>query len=118
MDRFDDAGISWTSFQEDYPEGRGCVRDVEVKSYWDWKFYTRKHNPFVRPLCDANTTQLVFSYLSQNETKCVEHVKSAHEFDRMINDKETLPQYVFYTPNMWNNGIHPPVSLAHPRNRT
>ncbi|KAL3899391.1 MAG: hypothetical protein SGCHY_002083 [Lobulomycetales sp.] len=99
FDRLEDAGLDWLSVQENYPtDYTGCM----TGSFYDEKlnpdgmgelgYYARKHNP-----------PMSFISVSQNETRCQEHVISEIMFDRMLESGKPLPEMIYYTPNMLND---------------
>jgi phospholipase C len=76
--------ISWKSYQEDYPGN--CF----TGTHYNRKYY-RKHNPF-----------LSFNNIRTNGTRCAKIVKS----EQLAADiaSQSLPQYMYYTPNIDNDG--------------
>lgn len=82
-DLMDENGVSWKTYQEDYP-GNCFTGEVHRK-------YVRKHNPFIS-----------FVSIHSNATRCARIVNS-DELDIDL-ERGTLPQYSFYTPNMDNDG--------------
>lgn len=111
FDRLEDAGLDWLSVQENYPtDYTGCM----TGSFYDEKlnpdgmgelgYYARKHNP-----------PMSFISVSQNETRCQEHVISEIMFDRMLESGKPLPEMIYYTPNMLNDWYyieHSPHALV------
>lgn len=82
VDLLEAKGISWKTYQEDYPGG--CNTDMRVGAY------ARKHNPFIS-----------FKNIQSNATRCSQIVNSI-QLDKDIID-QTVPQFVFYTPNIYND---------------
>ena len=79
-------GYSWKTYQEDYPDNEMCFTDSVINRY------ARKHNPFMS-----------FTYVSQNVDKCQSHIVNANQLWTDLQNNE-LPNYVFYTPNLDNDG--------------
>lgn len=92
VDLFEEKSISWKAYMEDYPLDAGCFDGSSHGKY------RRKHNPFVS-----------FDNVRNNVSLCEHIVKS----DQLWSDieQETLPRFIFYTPNMDNNGHD--TGLAH-----
>ena len=90
MNLFDENEISWISVQEKYPPN-SCFLGKRYNSTVETEegYYMRKHNPFV-----------AFSYLNKNIPYCNQHIINDLEFF----DRKDVPQFVFYTPDMFNNG--------------
>ncbi len=98
VDLLEAKGISWTTYQEDYP---GNATHCFQKSKG---LYQRKHNPFMS-----------FNNIRKNSRRCA-HIQNADKLDEalaahtqqeMDNPRQienVIPQFVFYTPNMDNNG--------------
>jgi hypothetical protein len=83
----DAKGVTWKSYQENYPGG--CFINPKSSDL----LYVRKHNPFMS-----------FTYVSEDtEGRCLNNVPG----DQLQTDvdAETLPKFMFYTPNM-DNGAH------------
>ena len=80
----EDAGISWTSWQEDIDPDGGCpVQGVNE--------YAPKHNPMV-----------FFDDVNTNSARCVAHVRPYSELQaHLVNG--TVPRYNFITPNLCND---------------
>jgi len=83
VDLMEEKGVTWKSYQEQYP-GQ-CNPDTEINRY------RRKHNPFIS-----------FNDIRNNATRCAKIVNSAELYNDI--EQNTLPQYMFYTPDMDNNG--------------
>ncbi|KAL0484580.1 acid phosphatase [Acrasis kona] len=83
VDLLEAKNITWKSYQEDYPGGvNNCFKGSQYP-------YMRKHNPFM-------------SFKNIRETKRCDNIVNAKELEEDIK-KKSLPQYMFYTPNMLNN---------------
>lgn len=91
VDLLEAKGISWKAYVEDYPGN--CFTGASRG------FYYRKHNPFI-------------SYLDiqKNSARCANIVNAA-EFDRDVQNGN-LPSYVFYVPNIKNDGHDTGVRYA------
>jgi hypothetical protein len=85
--------ISWKSYQENYPGG--CFTGAASRD----KYYRRKHNPFMS-----------MTSVQNNATLCAKNV-NADELDADI-AANSVPQLVYYTPNMDNDGHDTSVSTA------
>lgn len=83
VDLLEAKGLTWKIYAEDYP-GR-CFTGASNKDY------VRKHNPFIS-----------YINIQKNPTRCANIVDAA-EFDRDATSG-TLPNYVFYVPNLVNDG--------------
>ncbi|KAI8901226.1 phosphoesterase family-domain-containing protein [Globomyces pollinis-pini] len=75
---------SWISYQEDYPSDAGCFEG-------DLRPYVRKHNPFIS-----------FPHIRKDPALCSKIVNAIQLQDDIINSN--VADYVFYTPNMNNDG--------------
>ncbi|KAG0251567.1 hypothetical protein DFQ27_008692 [Actinomortierella ambigua] len=85
VDLLEPKGISWKSYQENYPGH--CYRKEDAFK----ELYVRKHNPFMS-----------FVNVRTNPARCARIVHARElETDLANND---LPQFSFYTPNMKNDG--------------
>ncbi|KAI7854786.1 phosphoesterase family-domain-containing protein [Circinella umbellata] len=83
VDLLEAKGISWKSYQEEYPGG--CNTKASINTY------RRKHNPFIS-----------FKNIANDETRCAKIVP-ATELDKDI-ENDTVPQFVFFTPDINNDG--------------
>jgi hypothetical protein len=83
VDLLEEKGISWKTYQEDYPGN--CFDGGKSDRY------RRKHNPFIS-----------FNNVRNNKERCAKIVNS----DELWKDLEgnNLPQFSFYTPDMDNSG--------------
>jgi acid phosphatase len=94
-DRLESKGLTWKAYAEDYPghcfleEGAGEGRVTPQAA--PTKLYAKKHVPL-----------LMFKSIQGNPARCA-RVVNAREFMR---DARTgrLPNYSFYSPNMFNDG--------------
>jgi len=93
VDSFEEKGISWKGYMEDYPGN--CYGDTNAAN----KVYRRKHNPFIS-----------FDSVRNNVTRCSKIVNSNQLYDDLA--AADLPQYSFYTPNMNNNGHDTGIGYA------
>lgn len=94
-DRLEEKNLTWKSYAENYPggcflgsaagEGRLSPNSAPTE------LYVRKHVPL-----------LAFSAIENNPARCA-HVVGASEFMRDARARK-LPNYSFYTPNMFNDG--------------
>jgi hypothetical protein len=91
-DLLDKKGVSWISYQEDFPGN--CSLDT-VKGN-----YVRKHNPFIS-----------FSNVKGNKARCDERIVNQTQFEVDM-ASGNVPGYMFYTPNMQNDGHDTSVSFA------
>jgi hypothetical protein len=82
-DLLDVKNINWRAYQEDYPNK--CFTD-------DRRPYMRKHNPFIS-----------FTNVNTNESRCANIVDES-QLDIDLQSPSTMPQFMFYTPNMNNDG--------------
>ncbi|RUP31338.1 phosphoesterase [Jimgerdemannia flammicorona] len=85
VDLLEDKHISWKSYAENY--SGGCKLD----SKQDHGLYARKHVPFVS-----------FTTITSNPARCANIVPATQLDDDIANN--AVPQFVFYTPNMKDDG--------------
>jgi hypothetical protein len=83
VDLLEAKGVSWKSYNEDYPGN--CYTGSKTGKY------ARKHTPFIS-----------FLNIQNDEARCSKIVQSS-ELDSDLNN-DSLPQYMFYTPNLNNDG--------------
>ncbi|TKA79113.1 hypothetical protein B0A55_02406 [Friedmanniomyces simplex] len=97
MDLLEARGISWGSYEEDMPytgfEGFSWINQETGKND-----YVRKHNPPV--LYDENTTPARLSYQKNFTQFCADL------------EAKQLPQWMFITPNMTDDGHDSSVTVA------
>jgi phospholipase C len=94
-DRLEEKNLTWKSYAEDYPggcylgsaAGAGRVTPTAAPT----ELYARKHVPF-----------LAFASIQNNAARCA-RVVGANQFIRDARAGK-LPNYSFYTPNMFNDG--------------
>ncbi|KAF8938666.1 phosphoesterase family-domain-containing protein [Dissophora ornata] len=84
--------LTWKTYQENIPSV--CYTGMSSKS-----LYYRKHDPFVS-----------FDLIANNATRC-KNVVPATQFTTDLKSG-TLPNYVFYTPNIKNDGHDTTVAYA------
>ena len=93
VDLLEGAGISWKTYQEDYPGQCSAVSSAAGG------LYARKHNPFVS-----------FDSVRTNPARCAKIVNASQlGLDITAN---TLPQYSFYVPNQNNDGHDTGIAYA------
>ncbi|KAH0018260.1 acid phosphatase phoa, partial [Aureobasidium melanogenum] len=97
IDLLEDRGISWSQYQQDMPYS-GFEGKAWVNQQTQANVYVRKHNPAV--IYDANTSP---ERLAKN--------KNLTEFYSDLEAKK-LPQWMFITPNMTNDGHDSSVTTA------
>jgi hypothetical protein len=91
VDLLEQKGISWKVYAEGYPGG--CSTTMTAGRY------ARKHIPFIS-----------YINIQTNPARCAKIVDES-EFDRDVAAGQ-LPEYVFYVPNMDNDGHDTGVSYA------
>ncbi|KAI8914529.1 phosphoesterase [Gorgonomyces haynaldii] len=91
VDQFESKGISWKSYQQSYPGN--CFTGGSSGTY------RRKHNPFIS-----------FSAITGDANRCAKIVNA----DQLQTDiaNNAVPQYVFYTPDMNNDGHDTDIRYA------
>ncbi|KAI8901618.1 phosphoesterase family-domain-containing protein [Globomyces pollinis-pini] len=91
-DTLEGAGKTWVSMQENYPKDKGCFAGDSYP-------YVRKHNPFMS-----------YNNIRNNPARCKKIVNA----DQLYVDieKKQLADYVFYTPNMLNDGHDTSIQYA------
>jgi acid phosphatase len=95
VDRLEQKGLTWKSYAEDYP-GRCFLHNEAGEVHLTPKaeataIYVKRHVPL-----------LEFASIQNDPTRCA-HVVNAREFMRDARAGK-LPNYSFYTPNVWNDG--------------
>ncbi|OZJ05608.1 hypothetical protein BZG36_01469 [Bifiguratus adelaidae] len=91
VDLLEAKGVSWKTYQEAYPGG--CNTSTQVGTYY------RKHNPFIS-----------FPTITGNAARCA-NIVPATQLDTDIANN-AVPQYVFYTPDINNDGHDTNVTYA------
>ncbi|KAI0845936.1 phosphoesterase-domain-containing protein [Daldinia vernicosa] len=104
IDLLEDKGISWSEYQEDMPysgfEGFAYINQKNGKND-----YVRKHNPAVS--YNANARLVDRLAVIKNLTTFYQDLEN-----------ETLPQWMFITPNMTSDGHDTDVTVAGTWSRT
>jgi len=90
-DLLEEKNISWKVYAEDYPGN--CYQGAKIKEY------ARKHNPFIS-----------FLNVQSNPSRCAKIVNSSEFATDAANN--SLPEYVFYIPNLENDGHDTSASYA------
>ncbi|KAJ3268346.1 hypothetical protein HDU76_011442, partial [Blyttiomyces sp. JEL0837] len=94
IDLLESKGLTWKTYQEDYPGH--CATG---KTYGGSGAYARKHNPFIS-----------MNNIRTNPTRCAKIVPAANlNSDAATNN---LPNYMFYTPNLTNDGHDTDIPTA------
>ena len=88
VDLFEKENITWGSYQEDYPKDQGCFTNSTAGGEGK---YVRKHNPFMS-----------FSSITNDPKRCARVFNSDQLYEDI--EKKQLPKYVFYTPNLMDDG--------------
>ncbi|KAJ3310145.1 hypothetical protein HDV04_005339 [Boothiomyces sp. JEL0838] len=83
-------GKTWAAYEENYPGN--CFTGDKYP-------YRRKHNPFIS-----------YTTVAQDKTRCANIVPASQLASDIQNKK--VPNYVFYTPNMQNDGHDTDVGTA------
>ncbi|KAI9854376.1 MAG: hypothetical protein M1830_006535 [Pleopsidium flavum] len=98
IDLLEDKGISWSEYQEDLPysgfEGFAWVNQRTGKND-----YVRKHNPAI-----------IYNSVADNPDRLAKIKNFTLFYDDLKRD--TLPQWMFITPNMTNDGHDTSVTVA------
>jgi hypothetical protein len=94
-DRLEEKNLTWKSYAENYPGGcylgSAAGQGRPTPSAAPTELYVRKHVPF-----------LAFASIQNNPARCA-RVVGANQFMRDARAGK-LPNYSFYTPNMFNDG--------------
>jgi phospholipase C len=94
-DRLEEKNLTWKAYAEDYPGGcylgSGAGAGRLAPGAAPTELYVRKHVPL-----------LAFASIESNPGRCA-HVVGASQFMRDARAGK-LPNYSFYTPNMFNDG--------------
>ncbi|KAJ3291886.1 hypothetical protein HDU76_007219 [Blyttiomyces sp. JEL0837] len=94
VDLLEAKGFTWKTYQENYPGN--CALGA---TYGGSGAYARKHNPFIS-----------MTNIQNNPTRCANIVPDAQlDKDALGNN---LPNYIFYTPNLKNDGHDTSVSYT------
>ncbi|KAH8554109.1 phosphoesterase family-domain-containing protein [Umbelopsis sp. PMI_123] len=90
----EEKGISWAGYAEDYPIQQGCYlpyAPVDSAGNEVPHSYVRKHFPFVS-----------FESIYTNQTLCNKLYDSSMFWKHL--EEEKLPQFVYFVPNLLNDG--------------
>ncbi|KAG6896031.1 hypothetical protein C0992_010781, partial [Termitomyces sp. T32_za158] len=98
VDLLEDKGISWGEYQEDMPS-TGFTGTTFKNSKTGDNDYVRKHNPLVS-----------FTSVNSNSTR-LSHIKNFVSFQSDL-AANALPQWIFITPNMTNDGHDTDITTA------
>ncbi|WYZ36723.1 hypothetical protein EsH8_II_000229 [Colletotrichum jinshuiense] len=99
VDLLDWRGLSWKAYMEDIP-GPGYLADASDGQTGDGKLdYVRKHNPFVS-----------FDSINLNGTRLL-NIQGFEEWKADF-EKKQVPQYVFMSPNLMNDGHNTSLEYA------
>jgi hypothetical protein len=94
-DRLEEKKLTWKSYAEDYPGGcflgSGAGAGKLTPAAAPTELYARKHVPL-----------LAFASIESNPARCARVVNASHFMRDARAGK--LPNYSFYTPNMFNDG--------------
>jgi phosphatidylinositol-3-phosphatase len=82
VDEIEDAGLTWKTYQEDFP--RPCFLGSSLT-------YAQKHNPFI-----------YFDSVRLNKERCDSHIVNLNELPEDL-ASGSLPNFVFITPNICNS---------------
>jgi phospholipase C len=91
VDEIEDAGLTWKTYQEDFP--RPCFLGSS-------DVYAQKHNPFI-----------YFDSVRLNKERCDSHIVNLKELPKDL-AAGTLPNFVFITPNICNDAHDCDVKTA------
>ncbi|KAK9388574.1 phosphoesterase family-domain-containing protein [Lipomyces mesembrius] len=98
VDLLDTKGISWAEYQEDMPyAGFSGFNFSNQATYAN--DYVRKHNPLI-----------IYDSIANNASR-VDNIKNFTTFYNDLHNKQ-LPQWMFITPNMTNDGHDTTVDVA------
>ena len=89
-DLLDSKGVSWKVYAEDFPGN--CNTSAQVGNYY------RKHTPFIS-----------YDNIHSNSVRCA-NIVEAGQLDTDLSG--TLPQYMYYVPNINNDGHNTNVGYA------
>ena len=96
VDKLEERNRTWISYQENYPAVEKGVCFTETKS----GKYVRKHNPFIS-----------FPSITQNPARCSQIVPATQLYKDLAKGGQ-LSNFMFYTPNMDNNGHDTSLNYA------
>ncbi|KAG2181342.1 hypothetical protein INT43_008925 [Umbelopsis isabellina] len=97
VDILEPAGITWKEYAENYTQGSNgaCNTATSLSN----SLYMRKHNPFIS-----------FTTVTSNASRC-KNIVPATQLQTDINSG-SVPQFMFYTPNMNDDGHDTSLSTA------
>ncbi|KAK9345533.1 phosphoesterase family-domain-containing protein [Lipomyces starkeyi] len=98
VDLLDTKGISWAEYQEDMPYAGFTGFNFSNQATYS-NDYVRKHNPLI-----------IYDSIASNSSR-VDNIKNFTTFYDDLNNKQ-LPQWIFITPNMTNDGHDTTVDVA------
>ncbi|KAK4246959.1 phosphoesterase family-domain-containing protein [Corynascus novoguineensis] len=99
VDLLEDKNLTWAGYFEDIPSPGYMGNASDGSTGTDGWDYVRKHNPFV-----------TFDSVTNNGERLL-NVDSFKAFQRAFDAKE-VPQYVFMSPNMMNDGHNTTLDFA------
>ena len=91
-DLLDAKGVSWRVYAEDFPGN--CNTSANVGNYY------RKHNPLIS-----------YDNILNSNTRCA-NIYNANQLDTDLSTPSTMPQYMFFVPNILDDGHNTNVSYA------
>lgn len=94
VDLMEPKGLTWKSYQEDFPKDHVCFDGVEHK-----KLYYRKHNPFI-----------LFDNIRKHKHRCA-NIVNADQLEIDLKNNE-LPNLMYYTPNIDNDAHNTGLAYA------
>jgi len=92
VDLLERKGLTWSAYMEDYPGN--CNTSSRVGKY------ARKHNPFIS-----------MTAVAQNSDRCA-RIVPATQFTTDLAANEPPPAYIYYTPNLNDDGHDTDVNFA------
>ncbi|KAH7883978.1 phosphoesterase family-domain-containing protein [Phlebopus sp. FC_14] len=96
-DLLDQKNISWSEYQENMPtDGYGGFNFTNPDNY---TYYVRKHNPLI-----------IYDSVASNSTRAA-RIRNFNDFAYDVGNN-TIPQWVFVTPNLRNDGHDTDVAYA------
>ncbi|KAJ2955914.1 hypothetical protein NQZ79_g8153 [Umbelopsis isabellina] len=97
VDILEPAGITWKEYAENYTQGTNGACNTATSL--DSSLYMRKHNPFIS-----------FTTVTSSATRC-KNIVPATQLQTDISSG-SVPQFMFYTPNMNDDGHDTSLSTA------
>ena len=92
VDLLEAKGVSWKSYNENYPGN--CYTGTKTG------LYARKHTPFIS-----------FLDIQKNAARC-KKIVAGSQLDSDLQDAQNLPQFMFFTPNMNDDGHNTDLPTA------